>query len=97
MKGYRFYEEIENKGKKDEKSNGNVIALFLDENNDPTSYPYGPKQVWSGLGAVYFHENSPVSVTGISPDYLREDCKRVSEEKAREIHPRLFERLVKEE
>lgn len=42
------------------------------------------------IGAVYSHADSGVASVGASPDYLRKLCKRVSEAKAREIHPTLF-------
>lgn len=94
MKGYRFYEELENKNRKDEKSDGNVFALFLDpDTNRPLTYWNGKEYMYEGMGAVFFHSNSAVCITGASPEYLRENCRRISEEKAREIHPRLFQRL----
>jgi hypothetical protein len=42
---------------------------------------------------VLFHPNSPVAGTSIDVSILRERCKRISEAKARQIHPLLFERL----
>ena len=42
-----------------------------------------------GLGAVYDYANSPVAGTAASLDYLRK-CKRISEAKARQVHPALF-------
>jgi hypothetical protein len=44
-------------------------------------------------GAVYGHPDSACAGTSASRDYLRTKCKRVSESKAREVHPNLFRYL----
>ena len=46
-----------------------------------------------GAGAVFFEPDSPVCGCSISLEYLQTRCKRISESKAREIHPRLFDYL----
>lgn len=92
MKGIRFYHELENKGKVAETSQGNVIAIFINTNSH-TLLIMG--EMYEGLVAVFGEPNSPVCVSGVSWEYLRESCKRISEAKARKIHPRLFERLDK--
>jgi hypothetical protein len=43
--------------------------------------------------AIFDWPNSPVAGTGVSLDYLRQKCKRISEAQARTIHPVLFEWL----
>jgi len=96
MKGYRFYEEFMNKNKESEESLGNVIAVFLKPSKGggtPYGYWGSSGWLWECLSAIYLHANSDVSVSGVSPQYLTENCKRISEEKARQIHPKLFERL----
>jgi hypothetical protein len=85
MKGVRFYEEFTNKRKGE--SAGNVTAI-LPENrwHDWEAHDL----MYDGVGAVYFYPNSPVASTGVSRGYLREKCKRVSEARARQVHPALF-------
>jgi hypothetical protein len=85
MKGVRFYEELENKNRKGEKSQGNVIAIH--------AYQISIDGMYECLSATFYKPNSPVSVGGVSRKYLEEKCRRISETRAREIHPRLFERL----
>jgi len=81
MKGIRFYEELV------EALSGNVIAIDAET----------PLLITEGnfdcLSALCFEPNSPVCAGAVSQEYLQENCKRISEVKAREIHPRLFERL----
>jgi hypothetical protein len=93
MKNVTFYEEFETKqNKRKNISAGNVIAVYRDEIQS------GTRAVYSAIGAVYYEPNSPVCNTGgVSFDYLRKTCKRISEKRAREIHPRLFEVLDRED
>jgi len=95
MKGIRFYEEFTDKRKKE--SEGNVVAIFLDTGHIETCQLNAKTHsVWyeyECLSATFFHPNSDVSVSSVSIDYLSDRCKRISEKKAREIHPKLFERL----
>lgn len=104
MKGYRFY--IDFGSNQDTKTNPlkkmysirdgrvpsfpqNCLAIFLDSSQESLRH----NNTYEGFGAVYFTQNSPVNVTGISPDYLRYNCTRCSEELARKLHPELFLRL----
>ena len=88
MRGIRFYQEFANKSKT--RPTGNVTAIFLD------SRLVGRNQVtYSAVSGVYEHSDSAVASTIVSEDYLREKCKKVSEEKARRIHPALFEYMEK--
>jgi len=57
------------------------------------SYISSGKLCYEGFVGVFDRPNSPVNFSGAALDYLREKCKRVSETKARTIHPALFERL----
>jgi len=91
MKGVRFYEEYKDKAakRKGTESEGNVIAVFV-EHAGESLLRTGCHEA---VGAVYFEPNSPVGGTQVSPGVLRDRCKRVSEAKAREVHPALFEYL----
>jgi len=88
VKGIRFYEELTDKGCKAEKSNGTVIAVFY-------------KQYWHGehdllfqaVSGLFSEPNTPVCGSSVSQSYLADHCRRVSEARAREIHPKLFEYL----
>lgn len=77
MKDYVLFEEI---------GQGNVFAAFKPMRKN------GSKNI-DGLGAVYFRKNSAVASTSASPDYLKTKCRRISENRARKIHPRLFQLL----
>ena len=48
---------------------------------------------YEAVAGLFDQPNSPVAGTGVAIDYLRGRCKRVSEAKARMIHPALFRRL----
>jgi len=93
MKGYRFYEELENKNRKGEKSKGTVIALALFNNGAPDWRPSMTSYHADCVSAVFDEPNSPVCWGAVCVDYLRKRARRVSEVKAREIHPALFEYL----
>ena len=87
MKGYRFYEEFVNKRKGI--SAGNVVAVSTDVE------PLSRDRVAcvEGFEGIFDAPNSPVNWGGVGLDYLRFNCKRVSEARARTVHPALFERL----
>lgn len=90
MKGFRFYlEHDSDKEKRQNKHSGNVIAVMTDV---PMFYGYDG-YLHECLSAVLFNPNSPVGVGAVHPEYLKNRCKRVSEAKAREVHPELFKRL----
>ena len=102
MKGYRFYEELEDKNRQAEKSQGNVVAALLQPSGRGWDFIYVPGMVRTEGGytcvvecisALFGEPNSPVCGSQVSWDYLREKCRRVSEKRAREVHPRLFEYL----
>jgi hypothetical protein len=91
MKDFRFYEVYKNKRKGI--TEGNVIAV-IPENKWIDQDRTGKAQLmYDSIGAVYFRPNSPVCGSGVSQDYLWAMCKRISESKAREIHPALFQYL----
>jgi hypothetical protein len=97
MKYVRFYLEYGSKANKRKGIHeGNVLALidtmgdgFRPQRNSGSESGYG----YECIAAVLFHPNSPVAGTSIDVSILRERCKRISEAKARQIHPLLFERL----
>jgi len=99
MKGFRFYEEFGSKqNKRKGISEGNVIALCLDEDYQIRERynERGEIELYSSQGAfvsVFSRPDSPVNYCSVAHDYLSECCKRVSEKRAREIHPELFRRL----
>jgi hypothetical protein len=67
---------------------GNVFAAFVAKGHNSMGG-------YDGVGAVNSHKNSPVGRLSCSPEFL-EFCSRVSERKARAIHPALFEVLDRE-
>ena len=85
MKDVRFYLEFNSSyHKRKGQHNGNVFAAFIGNKFDGKI---------EGVGALSFHANSAVCWTAVSFDYLRKSTKRISEAKARTIHPALFDRL----
>lgn len=98
MEGIRFYEEFKDKGKGE--SAGVVCAILVDNYRIIDSYRGNKRhsrryeKFWDGVAGLFSDTpNSHVASTGISDIYLKEECKRISEKKARVIHPRLFEYL----
>jgi len=87
MNGIRFY--LESKDKSKHKLGGTVVAALVLNG----SYWSSGTICYEALAAVFDWPNSPVAGTGVAWDYLRQKCKRISEAKARTIHPALFERL----
>jgi hypothetical protein len=87
MTGVRFYLEFRDKSKR--QSGVTVVAALV--LND--SYWSSGKLCYEAIAALFNQPNSPVASTGVALDYLRQKCKRISEARARIIHPALFERL----
>ena len=83
MKDITFYQEFENRSRT--KPTGNVLAVIRD-----SRCPDGSMEA---IGALFDRPDSPVASTAVSLEYLRTQCKRVSEAKARQVHPAMFERL----
>ncbi len=98
MKGFRFFEELNDKNRVKETSQGNVIAVLLKPSGRGWAPIYIPGTgTVECLSAVFFHPDSAVNLGAVSRSYLRDNCRRISEEKARKIHTRLFLRLDWEE
>lgn len=72
----------------DSGSEGNVLAISTETRRRR------PDGLEEGFAATFDHLNSSVSWTKIDPSMLGDS---IPEEKAREIHPRLFERLDRPE
>jgi hypothetical protein len=84
MKGYRFYEEFDSSYKKrKQQGSGNVLALDL-----PVFYE--PQGMMSCTAAVLSEPNSPIAGTSVSREVLRKNYRRITEKRAREIHPTMF-------
>lgn len=85
IQGVRFY--LEPKGE-------NVVAIEVDLFHFEYATCEDGKQrlvkMYDGYGAVFYRANSPVASTGVSSDYLK-DCQRISEQRARDVHPALFD------
>lgn len=82
MKNIRFYLEYNSpKDKRENHNNGNVIAI----------YPKNKTAI--GVESLKAYLNYGVVAGFASPNYLRTKCKRISEDIARIIHPKLFEVL----
>ena len=92
MKGWRFYEEY--KTKKRKIPTGNVVAVDTATGMHAVS-PFGPnaRYRYECVLALFVEHNSPVCSGAASVEHIERHCKRISEAKAREIHPKLFEYL----
>jgi hypothetical protein len=87
MNGLRFYLEFNDPRKR--RSVGTVVAALVV--NGP--YWSSGRRCYEAVAALFDTPNAPVAGTGVALDYLRQKCKRVSEARARAIHPALFGRL----
>ena len=87
MSGIWFYQEYSDKSKRS--SAGTIIAALVCNG----IYWSSGKVCYEAIAGLFDRPNSPVAGTGVASDYLHQKCKRVSEAKARIIHPALFERL----
>lgn len=87
IEGVRFYLEP---------SGDNAVAIEVDQFHMEYAMCEDGKErlvkMYDGYGAVFYRANSPVASTGVSSDYLR-DCKPISEDRARDVHPALFDYL----
>ncbi len=88
MNGIRFYLEFADTAKR--QCGGNVIAALVANG----TYRSGGTICYEALAALFDRPNAPVASTGVALAYLRLQCKRISEAKARSVHPALFTRLT---
>lgn len=88
MKGIRFYEELANKNRAREGSRCSVVAVFYER-----GFGWGEDHFYECVAKVYEQSNPPVCNMSVNSRYLRADCRRISESRARVIHPRLFRYL----
>ena len=96
MIGYRFYQEFRDQKTK-KRPSGNVVAVSVDNKGHPNYYmgtgAMGIEAMVEVISAVVDVPNSSVAGGSASRHYLITYTKRISEEKAREIHPNLFRYL----
>lgn len=86
MRGYRFFEEYRDEQRRD--SVGSVIAI--DVGNGPFVQEGGVC-----YRAVCANQDDPVRKGPVhmvlfNAEYLGSHCRRISEHKARELHPEIF-------
>ena len=98
MKGYIFYLEFPTakaKRKATRKNltghSGNCIAVTSDKSEQIEQWRVN--KCYPAFTAVQDIPNNQCCFNPVSPDYLAERCKRISEAQAREIHPNLFYRI----
>jgi hypothetical protein len=96
MKSVRFYADFKGKREKSKTTvkglwalaesgiNQNVLAVFYD------TIPQRLDGCVDCVGAIFYYDNSPVTFTSASIDYIDENCKRIPESLARQLHPMLF-------
>jgi len=75
---------------------GNCIAVFTQPDGHRAHWSpqclYGSRR-YACLAATFFHANSDTASDGVSSEYLRKACSRITEAEARRIHPRLMSRI----
>ncbi len=89
MSGFRFFEEYTDEARAE--STGNVIAVQLGLGSFVQPGRICFQAVCAPAEARI--PNSVVTTTYFNVEYLGKNCRRVSEARARFIHPRLFEYL----
>jgi len=95
MKGIRFYQEFKDPSRRRIPAKS-VCAVLVCNGAFMSGGHNNYRACYEAIAGVFDNPNSPVGGTSVSLDWLRTHCKRVSESRAREIHPALFERLDKE-
>ena len=94
MKGIRFYLEFETPQRKRKGENtGNVIAAHITQAGAFLGFHSGESYLIECITALHAAPNSVVCSSLVIIEYLSDSCKRISEAKAREIHPALFDAL----
>lgn len=99
MKDFRFYLEYDSPAAKRKGTvknpgphNGTVIAVM------PENRWHGSKDVmFEAIGSVQNIPDGGVCGTSASRAYLSENCRRIPESLARQIHPTLFQALARME
>ena len=97
MKGVRFYLEFPSTYAKRRGGphKGTVLAVEVHEPGGMPRWRLGTTSSMTVdcLGGIFDKPDSSVTPTDADQGYLASYCKRISEQKAREIHPRLFKYL----
>lgn len=94
MKGYRFYLKFPLSATKEDRRklrnhSGTVVALPV-----PTELPRFRSTLSPVvIGGFTGDPDSEIQYYGVLPNFLHDECRRISECKARKIHPKLFEYL----
>jgi hypothetical protein len=95
MKGIRFYLEYPSKQAKQRatrKSLGNHLGTVIAVETK-TFWWVGKEYFMQAYGGVFNQPNSYVCGTCTTWEYLYDRCKRISEQQAKEIHPKLIDYL----
>jgi len=97
MKNFRFYVEYDSTKEKRKATRknlgnhtGNCLAILLDGNKP---LYHNNSTTIDCISGVSFIRNSNCCFSGCSTAYLHNNCKRISEKQAKEIHPKLFNYL----
>ena len=89
MQPYRFFEEYADRDL--QQSAGNVVAIRLEDGLVIKDGRVLVRAVCAGEHGT--RPNSPVTATFFEGEYLGTHCRRITEARARTIHPKLFEYL----
>lgn len=92
MKNIRFYQEFSDE-KKRIIPTGNVVAVSTHNRGYPDYFINRGVAVVECASAIFDESNSDCAGSTVSREYLQENTKRISEAKARKIHPNLFKYL----
>ena len=89
MKGVKFYQVFLDKYRRH--ASGNCLAT--DEHTKERSMK--KNGTIRCVAASSREPNSPVGADAVVPGYLRQHCRQITEDQARKLHPRLFDRIEK--
>lgn len=95
MQGLTFYLEYPTKADKRKatrKNPGNHSGTVCAVHSGQWVWGRG-SYIKDAFCAAFDRPNSPVCTSTVTPEYLQEYCKKISEKQAREIHPELFKWL----
>lgn len=92
MRGMTFYAEYTDSARK--LPTGNIVAV---EREYSRWDKFAGSFVYEAVGALFSRPNSPVAGTSVAQSYIDSNCRKVTEDEARRVHPRLFEYLAEAE
>jgi hypothetical protein len=99
MKGYWFYLKYESpEDKAKGVHSGNCLAVLFKHTGwkkRRETFQSGGSLLVRCYAPCFRYPNAPCVPAAVAIHYLNSRCKRITEKRAREVHPKLFERIEK--